>query len=100
MTKYAILVFLILMCRNGKCSEVVDIGNQLIRNIKSGNPQPEILIIDSIIIKGQERTRLKVITRELTFLEGDTLVEEQLPTLLSVNRKRLINTNLFSVVGF
>ena len=100
MTKYAILVFLILICRDGKCSEVVDIGHQLKQNIKSRSPQPEIFIIDSIIIKGQERTRLKIITRELTFSEGDTLNEEQIPTILSVNRKRLINTNLFSVVTF
>ena len=100
MTKYAILFFLIMICWNGKCSEVSDIGYFNVQNNNFRHPTSEILIIDSILIKGHERTRRKIITRELTFMEGDTVSVEQMPTLMTMNRKRLVNTNLFSVVTF
>ncbi len=58
----------------------------------------DTIIIDSIVIKGNDLTKRNVITRELTFQAGDTIESSLISALIATNRIRLVNTNLFSVV--
>jgi outer membrane protein assembly factor BamA len=51
--------------------------------------------VDSIVVKGNKRTKTRIITRELTFSNGDTLPLSSLSSVLEQNRLRLMNTNLF-----
>jgi Surface antigen variable number repeat len=51
--------------------------------------------VDSIVIKGNKRTKSRIVTRELTFSHGDTLPLSTLSAILEQNRLRLMNTNLF-----
>lgn len=51
------------------------------------------LIINDIIIKGNDKTRHKIITRELTFQIGDTI--QEITDELLKSQKNLINTRLF-----
>lgn len=58
----------------------------------------DTIVIDSITITGHEHTKRNIITRELTFAPGDSVETQFMSALIAVNRTRLINTNLFSVV--
>jgi outer membrane protein assembly factor BamA len=51
--------------------------------------------VDSIIIEGNQKTKRRYMTRELTFQEGDTIPLSILASVLDNNRLRLLNTNLF-----
>jgi outer membrane protein assembly factor BamA len=51
--------------------------------------------IDSIIFKGNDRTKASILKRELDFWEGDSLDINQIEQSLEVNRRKLMNTNLF-----
>ncbi|PLX20716.1 MAG: hypothetical protein C0599_08725 [Salinivirgaceae bacterium] len=51
------------------------------------------LIINNIILKGNDKTKRRIIERELPFSIGDTLSD--LNTSISVAKKNLINTRLF-----
>jgi outer membrane protein assembly factor BamA len=57
-----------------------------------GQPVNEVIIND-IIIKGNAKTKSKIITRELTFSIGDTVTA--IENELSKSQKNLINTRLF-----
>ncbi len=51
--------------------------------------------IDSIIFKGNDRTKVSILRRELNFIEGDSLEVNQIEKILEINRRKLMNTNLF-----
>lgn len=51
--------------------------------------------VDSIVFKGNERTKVSILKRELDFQEGDSLQLDQVEKHLEVNRRKLMNTNLF-----
>lgn len=51
--------------------------------------------IDSVLFKGNERTKASILKRELDFQEGDSLQLDQVEKQLEVNRRKLMNTNLF-----
>lgn len=53
----------------------------------------EKLIVNDIIIKGNDKTKRKIIERELTFSIGDTI--DNLSSQLTVSKENLINTRLF-----
>ena len=55
----------------------------------------EPLIVDSIHITGNNRTKNKIILRELPFASGDTIVQESLQQKIILARQQLINTSLF-----
>lgn len=54
------------------------------------------IIIDSIIIKGNDITEESIIRRELNFAEGDTVNVE----ILAFNRERVYSMNIFTQVEF
>jgi outer membrane protein assembly factor BamA len=67
----------------------------LIQNLYA---QSEYVVIDSIQVTGQKKTRTKNILRELDFRIGDTLQTATLAEGVEQNRLLLMSTGLFSVV--
>lgn len=51
--------------------------------------------IESIQFKGNDRTKETILLRELDFREGDSLEVHQIEQRLEINRRKLMNTNLF-----
>ena len=51
--------------------------------------------IDSILFKGNEKTKNQILSRELDFKPGDSIAISTLDTRLEYNRRKLMNTNLF-----
>lgn len=55
----------------------------------------QFITIDSILFRGNEKTKNQILIRELDFKSGDTLTINALETRLEYNRRKLMNTNLF-----
>jgi len=55
----------------------------------------QFIRIDSILFKGNEKTKNQILFRELDFKPGDSLAINTLNTRLEYNRRKLMNTNLF-----
>lgn len=56
------------------------------------------LIINSISISGNNKTRSNIILRELTFQEGDTILSSEQERHVSRSRENILNTSLFNYV--
>jgi outer membrane protein assembly factor BamA len=54
--------------------------------------------INRIFITGNRITRDRIILRELSFKSGDIVFSGDLPSLLDLDRKKLMNTRLFNTV--
>lgn len=54
--------------------------------------------ISGILIEGNKHTKAKIILRELTFAEGDTLDAKELYARLERSRQNLLNLGLFNTV--
>ncbi len=59
---------------------------------------PEVKVIRRLEMVGNYKTKPWIIRYEIPFEEGDTLLSQKFPTLLSKAKKNLINTRLFSSV--
>lgn len=59
------------------------------------NKTDSFLVIDSIIISGNKKTKRHIILRELTFSKGDTLSLDGLDDLMRLNENHVMNTKLF-----
>jgi outer membrane protein assembly factor BamA len=55
----------------------------------------QFVIVDSVIFKGNEKTRDNILRRELDLHSGDTVQVAELDARLEFNRRKLNNTNLF-----
>lgn len=55
----------------------------------------QYVIVDSILFKGNDRTRENILFRELDFQSGDTILVSDIDSRLEFNRRKLVNTNLF-----
>lgn len=55
--------------------------------------------ISGIVVEGNRQTREKIILRELTFHEGDTLTADNLYERLERSRQNLVNLGLFNTVA-
>ncbi len=53
------------------------------------------IALDTIIFKGNERTKNSILRRELDFIEQDSILVNDLPNRIEFNRRKLMNTNLF-----
>jgi len=60
--------------------------------------QAQYVIIDSVIFKGNEKTKGSILRRELDLNSGDTVQVADLDARLEFNRRKLTNTNLFILV--
>lgn len=59
---------------------------------------PPSVIVKGIFVEGNRKTKTRIITRELTFIVGDTIPLSKFGKMLEDNRLRILNTNLFAVV--
>lgn len=59
--------------------------------------QNEYIIIDSIAIEGNKRTKGPIIFRELLFSAGDTITLDQVPQIINSSKQNLLNTQLFNL---
>jgi outer membrane protein assembly factor BamA len=68
----------------------------------SQNPQSQmadsVLIIKQINIVGNQRTKESIILRELDIVVGDSIKSDEIEKRLDLNRRKLVNTNLFVTV--
>ena len=55
----------------------------------------QFIRIDSILFKGNEKTKNQILIRELDFSPGDSVAINTLEARLEYNRRKLMNTNLF-----
>ncbi len=55
-------------------------------------------IIDEINFKGNKKTKISILTRELAIKIGDTLSKQNIDAILLKERNKIFNTNLFVVV--
>ena len=60
--------------------------------------KPTFVVVNSITITGNKRTKRPVILRELDFSPGDTLKLADLETIFTANRNQVYNTRLFNEV--
>ncbi len=60
----------------------------------------EAVSIRKIIIDGNRKTKMQIITRELSFKEGEQYPRDQLDSIFKWNRNRVYRTNLFNEVTF
>ncbi|NBC82168.1 MAG: BamA/TamA family outer membrane protein [Bacteroidetes bacterium] len=56
------------------------------------------MVIDSILVSGNNKTVDAIIKRELTFKPGDTIALKKLTSILSENKDNLLKTSLFNYV--
>ena len=65
-------------------------------------PQPQnadsMLVIKQINIVGNKKTKSTIILRELDLFVGDSIKKEDLDKRLDLNRRKLVNANLFVTV--
>lgn len=57
--------------------------------------EAQYVVIDSVLFKGNEKTRDNILRRELDIFPGDTLLVSEVDSRVEFNRRKLINTNLF-----
>ncbi len=57
-----------------------------------------LLIIQKINITGNQKTKENILLRELDFVVGDSIKKEDLAKRIDLNRRKLVNTNLFITV--
>lgn len=53
------------------------------------------IAVDTISFVGLKRTRPYLLSRELTFQQGDTILLKDIQDIFAINEKRLQNTGLF-----
>ena len=63
-----------------------------------GTLAQDISVVAGIVVEGNKRTRERIILRELTIHEGDTLSSTELYARLERSRQNLMNTALFNSV--
>lgn len=68
------------------------------RSEKSHAGDTSFLIIDSLQVVGNKKTRTNIILRELRLAPGDTLYADGLTATLEEKRQQLMNTSLFLTV--
>ena len=71
-------------------------GGQTPLYAQNAAPPPAYVIIDTITLQGNRKTKPALILRELEFKPGDSLPADGLSETLERNRLRLMNLSLFS----
>ena len=59
----------------------------------------ELVTVGNILIEGNYKTKPQMITRELSFKQGETYQRYQLDSMFIWDRNRIYNTNLFNEVS-
>jgi outer membrane protein assembly factor BamA len=58
----------------------------------------ENVIVGNVIVEGNHRTRGSIILREMAIKSGDTIAAPQLAEKIEIDRRKVVNTNLFITV--
>jgi outer membrane protein assembly factor BamA len=58
------------------------------------------VVVQTITISGNKRTKERIIRRELAIQVGDTILKSELATKIEIDRRKVSNTNLFLTVEF
>lgn len=61
--------------------------------------QPTCVVIEDIVIEGNQRTKERIVLRELSFQIGDTLKTTHIEDIIQFNEKRLSGLDLFTSVN-
>ncbi len=57
--------------------------------------KPDKILLRSINITGNKKTRRRIILREMNVAEGDSLLQDEVENLLVLNQKRIFNLSIF-----
>jgi outer membrane protein assembly factor BamA len=76
----------------------VDSVNRSLPALVEGDTTQKFIEINRILIVGNRITRDQIISRELTLKPGDIIYVADLPGILDLDKKKLINTKLFNTV--
>jgi outer membrane protein assembly factor BamA len=71
-------------------------------SIFTQNPSPQtadsVVVIQQINISGNHKTKENIILRELDFVVGDSIKKSDVEKRIDLNKRKLVNTNLFITV--
>ena len=83
------------------CSESYAIQDSIITNNleKILNDNKSKVLINNINIKGNKKTNRNIITRELSFEEGQEFKKENILLIIKEDERKIVNTNLFNEVN-
>lgn len=83
------------------CSESYAIQDSIITNNlkKILNNNKSKVLINKINIKGNKKTNRNIITRELSFEEGQEFKKENILLIIKEDERKIVNTNLFNEVN-
>jgi outer membrane protein assembly factor BamA len=88
------------MSQNGpQTAQWADTVKRAVRSPLLPDSSARFVTINRIFIIGNDVTRERIIRRELSLHEGDIIYSADLPSVLEVDRKKLINTRLFNTVS-
>jgi outer membrane protein assembly factor BamA len=78
--------------------QLPDTVRRIATKVNLSDTTARFLKINRIFIIGNDVTRERIIRRELSLQEGDIIYSADLPGILEVDKKKLINTRLFNTV--
>ena len=83
------------------CSESYAIQDSIVTNNleKILNNNKSKVLINKINIKGNKKTNRNIITRELSFEEGQEFKKENILLIIKEDERKIVNTNLFNEVN-
>jgi len=96
MLNYLIIIYLATIVNNASANHYP--ANKCLANITSAQIKSDYVIISKINIVGNKNTKKHIITRELTFSEGDTILISKINQNITKSRENLLNTSLFNYV--
>lgn len=70
-------------------------GHSVLTNALEKSPAADKVWLRSIHISGNKVTRRPIILREMNVAEGDSLLKEEVLSLLELNQKRIFNLSIF-----
>ena len=86
------------MCKNFLFSSFLILLFLFLDVSPSSAQEGNFFVLDSIVLKGNRKTKDKIISRELDFQVGDTIWVYTLSERFNENKKRILNTGLFTLV--
>ena len=97
---YALFILLLIQVERSYSSivESVSKGVTIEYSIDEKEYNSPFIIIDEIVLEGNRITKPHIISRELLFKSGDTLLINDFEKLLIGSRENLLNTSLFNFV--
>lgn len=90
------IIILTIICSESYAIQDSILSNNL-ENILNNNKSK--VLINKINIKGNKKTNRNIITRELSFEEGQEFKKENILLIIKEDERKIVNTNLFNEVN-